>query len=365
MIGHSYTPIAMFSEKLQSIIGLKSQEEFNPLKFKKGFNQLLSKKVDNMEEDVQAEMRAAIEEHQLHWAAKAKIDKEQRKLIKAETAIVTKSLLANARVNNTYGDVGSLAVLHEDIIFRILKYFAIHELYGCFMLVSKAFYSLVTHMSFDDYVVDFRRAMEVNKFSATTFLKVLDRFKSNQQDVKQLVIGYIKYTDKTFDKIAVACPNLTHLTIHTPRNSRPRQFTKMNKLKFSALKNMKIHSFTQKGNHALPVAKYVDIVRTIGESLTHLDIESIYMDDYGKSKLILALAKCAPNLLSIKVSGAIELDDDGVKAFLAGCPKIETFVLYELRFSPSNFRYFPESARITLANAIKNVVIIERSANWT
>jgi hypothetical protein len=299
-------------------------------------------------------MRAAIEEHKLHWAAKAEIDKQQKKKIKENTAIVTKSLLATARVN-THGDVGSLAVLHEDIIFRILKYFAIHELYGRIMLVSKAFYSLVTHMSFDDYVVDFRRAMRINKFNVTTFLKVLNRFKSNQQDVKQLVIGYIKYTDKTFDKIAVACPNLTHLTIDTITSRRGKYVRKMNKLEFSALKNMKIHSFTQKGS-ALLVAKYIDIVRSIGESLTHLDIESRSYDNVGN--IVLALAKCAPNLLSVKLSGAVSLDDDGVKAFLAGCKKIETFELDTSR-TDSKKVFLPESVRDTLTNAIKNVVILD------
>ena len=358
MTGHSYTPIAMFSETLQSVIGFKSQEDFNA--FKKNntyfYNILLVRVSMNTDENVKAEMIAAIEEHKLHWAAKAEIDKQQKKKIKENTAIVTKSLLATARVN-THGDVGSLAVLHEDIIFRILKYFAIHELYGCIMLVSKAFYSLVTHMSFDDYVVDFRRAMDVNMFNVTTFLKVLNRFKSNQQDVKQLVIGYIKYTDETWSKIAVACPNLTHLTIDTITSRRGKYVRKMNKLEFSALKNMKIHSFTQKGS-ALLVAKYIDIVRSIGESLTHLDIESIYVH-VGNSKLILALAKCAPNLLSIKLSGAVSLDDDGVKALLAGCKKIETFRL-DFSMTSSTKSILPESVRNTLTNAIKNVIILER-----
>jgi hypothetical protein len=53
-----------------------------------------------------------------------------------------------------------------------------------------------------------------------TFLKVLNRFKSNQQDVKQLVIGDIQFADKTWSKIAVACPNLTHLTIDTSREAK-------------------------------------------------------------------------------------------------------------------------------------------------
>jgi hypothetical protein len=353
--GHSYTPIAMFSETLQSVIGFKSQEDFNAFKKKNTYfyNKLWLKLFVRFSDtevylDVQAEMTAAIEEHKLHWVAKAEIDKQQKKKIKAETAIVTKSLLATARVN-THGDVGSLAVLHEDIIFRILKYFAIHELYGCIMLVSKAFYSLVTHMSFDDYVVDFRRAMRINKFNVTTFLKVLNRFKSNQQDVKQLVIGYIKYTDKTFDKIAVACPNLTHLTIDTIRGKYVR---KMTQLGFSALKNMKIHSYTQKGC-ALSEEKYIDIVRSIGESLTHLDIERIYCGNF-----FLVLAKCAPNLLSVKLSGAISLDDDGVKALLAGCKKIETFELDTSRTYPKKV-FLPESVRNTLTNAIKNVVILD------
>jgi hypothetical protein len=342
----------MFSEALQSIIGFKSQEDFNAFRPDDHFYRelfLSDRASRNKDENVRAEMRAAIEKHQLHWIIN---DKQQKKMIKENTAIVTKSLLATARVN-THGDVGSLAVLHEDIIFRILKYVAIHELYGCIMLVSKAFYSLVTHMSFDDYVVDFRRAMKINMFNVTTFLKVLNRFKSNQQDVKQLVIGYIKYTDKTFDKIAVACPNLTHLTIDTIRGKYAR---KMDKLGFSALKNMKIHSYTQKGS-ALSVAKYIDIVRSIGESLTHLDIESIY-DDVGNSKLILALAKCAPNLLSIKLSGVVSLDDDGVKALLAGCKKIETFELDTSR-TYSKRVFLPESVRNTLTNAIKNVVILD------
>jgi hypothetical protein len=237
----------MFSETLQSVIGFKSQEDFNA--FKKNntyfYNILLVRVSMNTDENVKAEMIAAIKEHKLHWAAKAEIDKQQKKTIKENAARTTKSLLATARVN-THGDVGSLAVLHEDIIFRILKYFAIHELYGRIMLVSKAFYSLVTHMSFDDYVVDFRRAMRINKFNVTTFLKVLNRFKSNQQDVKQLVIGYIKYTDKTFDKIAVACPNLTHLTIDTIRGKYAR---KMTQLGFSALKNRKYTRIHKKVVH--------------------------------------------------------------------------------------------------------------------
>ncbi len=343
----------MLSKKVQSITGLKSQDHFNSSKVSKKGYRAIECLVEGVE-DVQAETKAAIAEDKLHWASKADIDKQQQKKIEADTARTTKSLLATARVN-THGDVGSLAVLHEDIIFRILKYFAIHELYGRIMLVSKAFYSLVTHMSFDDYVVDFRRAMEVNKFSATTFLNVLNRFKSNQQDVKQLVIGDIQFADKTFDKIAVACPNLTHLTIDisSPRNSRYIFHSyKMDELEFSALKNMKIHSFTQKGDRALPVAKYIDIVRSIGESLTHLDIESIYIDDDSESKFLLALAKCAPNLMSVKLSGAVKLDDDGVKALFAGCPKIETFELVTSRFSALS-----ESARTALANTFHSVVI--------
>ena len=353
MTGHSYTPIAMFSETLQSVIGFKSQEHFNAFKKNETYLNLLLLKVHDKGVVIQAEMIAAIEEHKLHWVIKAKNDKQQKKMIKENTAIVTKSLLATARVN-THGDVGSLAVLHEDILFRILKYFAIHELYGRIMLVSKAFYSLITHMSFDDYVVDFRRAMKINMFNVTTFLKILNRFKSNQQDVKQLVIGYIKYTDKTFDKIAVACPNLTHLTIDTIRGKYAR---KMDKLGFSALKNMKIQSFTQEG-FSLSEEKYIDIVRSIGESLTHLDIQSSRSYD-NVGNIVLALAKCAPNLLSVKLSGAISLDDDGVKALLAGCKKIETFELDTSRTYPKRV-FLPESVRNTLTNAIKNVVILER-----
>jgi hypothetical protein len=132
----------------------------------------------------------------------------------------------------------------------------------------------------------------------------------------------------------------------------------MTQLGFSALKNMKIHSFTQKG-YGLLAEKYIDIVTSIGESLTHLDIERIYNYDVGNSgnsKLILAVAKCAPNLLSIKLSGAVSLDDDGVKAFLAGCKKIETFELDMPSKSVFNY-HCPESVRTTLANAIKNVVM--------
>jgi uncharacterized protein YyaL (SSP411 family) len=183
----------------------------------------------------------------------------------------------------------------------------------------------------------------------TTFLKVLNSFKSNQQDVKQLVIGDIQFTDKTWSKIAVACPNLTHLTIEIGRESYVRS---MNKLEFSALKNMKIQSFTQKGS-ALSAEKYIDIVRSIGESLTHLDIERIYCGNF-----FLVLAKCAPNLLSVKLSGEVELDDDGVKAFLAGCKKIETFKLDTSRTYSSKV-FLPESVRTTLANAIKNVAILD------
>ena len=362
----------MFSEALQSIIGFKSQEDFNAFRPDDSFYRhffLYRASSRNTDENVKAEMRAALKENRQHWVIN---DKQQKKMIKADTARTTKSLLATARVN-TYVDVGSLAVLHEDILFRILKYFAIHELYGRIMLFSKAFYSLVTHMSLDDYVVDFRRAMEVNKFSATTFRKVLNRFKSNQQDVKQLVIGDIQFADKTFDKIAVACPNLTHLTIDTSREKYARSMTKLG---FSALKNMKIQSFTQTG-YALTEAQYIDIVTSIGESLTHLDIESLYTDSFfintlplglltddSNSKFILALAKCAPNLLSIKLSGVVSLKDDGVKALLAGCKKIETFELYRSSMSASNYHFFPESVRTTLANAIKNVVISNDRRNW-
>ncbi len=345
----------IFSETLQSIIGFKSQEDFNAFKKNKSYfyNILLVRASMNTDENAKAEMIAAIAKHKLHWIRKTANDKQQQRKIKEDTAIVTKSLLATARVNIYCGDLGSLAVLHEDILFRIMKYFAIHELYGCFMLVSKAFYSLVTHMSFDDYIVDFRRAMEVNMFSATTFLKILNRFKSNQQDVKQLVIGDIQFADKTWSKIAVACPNLTHLTIDTSREKYARN---MWKLEFSALKNMKIHSFTQKGS-ALSEENYIDIVRSIGESLTHLDIERIYTYRNDSSIFLQTLAKCTPNLLSIKLSGVVSLKDDGVNAFLAGCKKIETFELVMSRLSPSCYHFFPESVRTTLTNAIKNVVI--------
>jgi hypothetical protein len=191
--------------------------------------------------------------------------------------------------------------------------------------------------------------------NVTTFLKILNRFKSNQQDVKQLVIGDIQFADKTWSKIAVACPNLTHLTIDMGREKHVRS---MNKLGCSALKNMKIHSFTQKG-FALSEEKYIDIVRSIGESLTHLDIKSLYDKNYdSNSKFISALAKCAPNLLSIKLSGIVSLDDDGVKAFLAGCKKIETFELDTSRTYSSKV-FLPESVRTTLANAIKNVAILD------
>ena len=72
------------------------------------------------------------------------------------------------------------------------------------------------------------------------------------------------------------------------------------------------------------------------------------------------LAKCAPNLLSIKLSGELDLDDDGVKAFLAGCKKIETF---ELDNMSRLYNPLSESVCTALTNAIKNVVIIERSAD--
>ena len=99
-------------------------------------------------------------------------------------------------------------------------------------------------------------------------------------------------------------------------------------------------------------------MRNIGESLTHLDIKSLYDKNYdSNSKFILALAKCAPNLLSIKLSGIVSLDDDGVKAFLAGCKKIETFELDIPSKSAFNYHSFPESVRTTLANAINNVVM--------
>jgi hypothetical protein len=118
---------------------------------------------------------------------------------------------------------------------------------------------------------------------------------------------------------------------------------------------MKIQSFTQEG-FSLSEEKYIDIVRSIGESLTHLDIESRSYDNVGN--ILLALTKCAPNLLSVKLSGAISLDDDGVKALLAGCKKIETFELDTSR-TYSKRVFLPESVRNTLTNAIKNVVILD------
>ena len=139
-----------------------------------------------------------------------KLQKEARKKTAAALKM-TKSLVAATRAN-TYIDVGSLAVLHEDILFRILKYFAIHELYGYLLLVNKAWYSLVTHMNFDEYVVDFRKATNLKKYrNQTAFFKILNTIK-NKEEITQLVVGDFIFTGGTWAKLVTTCPNLTHLT---------------------------------------------------------------------------------------------------------------------------------------------------------
>ena len=174
--------------------------------------------------DAMAQYRDSCQERQrqrMQLLEEKKILQKEEKKKKTAILKMTKSLVAATRAN-TYIDVGSLAVLHEDILFRILKYFAIHELYGYLLLVNKAFYSLVTHMNFDEYVVDFRKAMRAKKNrNQTAFFKILNTIK-NKEEITQLVVGNFKFTDSTWAKLVTACPNLIHLIAQV--NPSFRQF---------------------------------------------------------------------------------------------------------------------------------------------
>ena len=221
-----------------------------------------------------------------------KILQKEEKKKKTATLKMTKSLVAATRAN-TYIDVGSLAVLHEDILFRILKYFEIHELYGYLLLVNKAFYSLVTHMNFDEYVVDFIKAMRTKKNrNQTVFFKILNTIK-NKEEITQLVVGDFKFTDGTWAKLVTTCPNLTHLTFAYTK--------KLGKTNFKELKDMKLQYLKQNG-YRITETNYLELIRNTGESLKHMDIDilSPFLDTGVSDQLLTTIATKCSNLLSPK-----------------------------------------------------------------
>jgi len=288
------------------------------------------------------------------------LQKEARKKTAAALKM-TKSLVAATRAN-TYIDVGSLAVLHEDILFRILKYFEIHELYGYLLLVNKAFYSLVTHMNFDEYVVDFRKAMRVKKNrNQTAFFKILNTIK-NKEEITQLVVGDFKFTDSTWAKLVTACPNLTHLT-----------FVGTGKLaitNFKELKDMKLQYLKQNMDN-LKEADYLELIRNTGESLQHVEIGSSVRDMVVTDQLLTTIATKCSNLLSLKWNGSFRITDVGITALLNGCKKLHTVELKSHVCSNSYWDKYPHLLQVynsgististdvktMLTNAVKNVVI--------
>lgn len=291
-----------------------------------------------------------------------KILQKEEKKKKTATLKMTKSLVAATRVN-TYVDVGTLAVLYEDILLRILKYFAIHELYGFLLLVNKAFYSLVTHMNFDEYVVDFTQTTRVKKNrNQTTFFKILNTIK-NKEEITQLVVGDFKFTDGTWAKFVTACPNLTHLTFAHTR--------KLGKTNFQELKNVKLQYFKQDWDgYGITEANYLELIRNTGESLKHIDIGSCFIDTVVSDKLLTAIATTCTNLLSLKWNGSFRITDVGITALLNGCKKLNTVELKSLITNTAIWEKYPDSlqrynactstvstnVKTMLTNAVKNVV---------
>ena len=283
---------------------------------------------------------------------------EEKKILQKEekkkkTAILkmTKSLVAATRAN-TYIDVGSLAVLHEDILFRILKYFEIHELYGYLLLVNKAWYSLVTHMNFDEYVVDFTQAMRVKKNrNQTEFFKILNTIK-NKEEITQLVVGDFKFTDSTWAKLVTACPNLTHLT-----------FVGTGKLaitNFKELKDMKLQYLKQNG-YRITETNYLELIRNTGESLQHVEIGSSVRDMVVTDQLLTTIATKCSNLLSLKWKGSFRITDVGITALLNGCKKLHTVEMKSIssyqQMYIAGISTISTDVKTMLTNAVKNVVI--------
>ncbi len=290
-----------------------------------------------------------------------KILQKEEKKKKTATLKMTKSLVAATRAN-TYVDVGSLAVLHEDILFRILKYFAIHELYGYLLLVNKAFYSLVTHMNFDEYVVDFRKATNLKKNrNQTAFFKILNTIK-NKEEITQLVVGDFKFTDGTWAKLVTTCPNLTHLTFAHTR--------KLGKTNFKELKGTKLQYLKQNG-YGITDTNYLELIKNAGESLQHIEIGSYFTDVVVSDQLLTVIATKCSNLLSLKWTGSFRITDVGIAALLNGCKKLHTVELRSLVTSTATWEKYPQllqrynactstistDVKTMLANAVKNVVI--------
>jgi hypothetical protein len=217
-------------------------------------------------------------------------------------------------------------------------------------------------MNFDEYVVDFRKAMRVKKNrNQTVFFKILNTIK-NKEEITQLVVGDFKFTDGTWAKLVTACPNLTHLTFaHTK---------KLGKTNFKELKGMKLQYFKQNG-YGITETNYLELIRNTGESLQHVEIGSYFTDMVVTDQLLTTIATKCSNLLSLKWNGSFRITDVGITALLNGCKKLHTVELRSLITSTAAWEGYPQLLQIynaststistdvktMLTNAVKNVVI--------